>query len=202
MNRRVAGMNDVTSLTDRSTHFEFGANWADYSRMIDEPRITSAMDNVRALVGDVRGRTVLDIGSGSGLFSLAALRLGAARVLAVDIDENSVATTRTTLTNLAGDAEWKADQVSVFDLSSSTYGRFDVVYSWGVLHHTGSMWEAVARAADMVEPGGIFAFALYEKTPLCGFWEKEKRFYTRAGQAMQKLLRGCYMLVYAAGLAA
>jgi len=73
-------------LLDVTTHFRFGENWADYSDLVDERRIASARDNVAALAGDLRGKSFLDIGSGSGLFSVAALRLGASRVLAVDID--------------------------------------------------------------------------------------------------------------------
>src|SRR5262245_65599720 len=84
-------MND---LLDVSTHFRFGQNWADYSKLVDERRINDAVDSVRGLVGDLKGKTFLDIGSGSGLFSVSALRLGAKQVVATDIDEDSVATTR------------------------------------------------------------------------------------------------------------
>lgn len=187
-------------LTDRASHFEFGQNWASYSKLIDESRLAMAYENVRALAGDLRGKTFLDIGSGSGLFSLSALRLGASRVLAIDIDENSVATTQSVLTTNAPPGSWEAQRISVFDLSPETHGEFDVVYSWGVLHHTGDMWTAIGKAAAMVKPGGMFAFALYEKTPICGFWKKEKQFYTKAPRAVQNLLRSIYYAIYVGGL--
>lgn len=189
-------------LTDRSQHFEFGQNWADYALLVDEPRRQAAEENVRELAGDVAGKTFLDIGSGSGLFSLAALRLGAARVMAVDLDENSVATTRKVLATADAADRWQAEQISVFDLSPDRHGTFDIVYSWGVLHHTGKMWDAIDKASAMVRPGGTFAFALYEKTPLCGFWKKEKRFYMKRGPRTQKFLQRVYMAAYGGALLA
>lgn len=186
-------------LTDRSSHFDFGKNWADYSRLIGEERLELAVENVTRLLPDLAGKSFLDIGSGSGLFSAAALRLGAARVHAIDIDEHSVETTRRVLTMLAPEADWRAEQRSVFDLSPDEIGRFDSVYSWGVLHHTGDMWRALDRAAAMVAPGGRFAFALYQKTPLCGAWRLEKRAYMRAPPAVQRFLCAAYKLLYQAG---
>lgn len=189
----------ASGLTDRASHFDFGKNWDDFSKLIDDEKLEMATESVQRLVPDISGKTVLDIGSGSGLFSVAALRLGAARVAAVDIDENSVATTRRVLGSFAADNRWTAEQMSVFDLSPDRMGQFDVVYSWGVLHHTGDMWRAVECAAGMVAPGGTFAFALYEKTPLCGAWRVEKKFYMRAPRPVQRLLGSLYKAAYQAG---
>jgi 2-polyprenyl-6-hydroxyphenyl methylase/3-demethylubiquinone-9 3-methyltransferase len=92
-------------------------------------------------------------------------------------------------------------QRSVFELSPAE-GRFDVVHSWGVLHHTGALWRAMETAAAMVAPGGTFAVALYRRTPLCGFWKREKRLYAAAPPPVQAVVRGLYKVAYAAGLAA
>jgi 2-polyprenyl-6-hydroxyphenyl methylase/3-demethylubiquinone-9 3-methyltransferase len=186
-------------LTERETHFDFGKNWARYSELIDCDRLAAATESVRRLVPDVAGKTFLDIGSGSGLFSLAALHLGAARVHAVDIDEDSVTTTRKVLASFGDDSRWTAEQRSVFDLSPDELDTFDVVYSWGVLHHTGDMWKAIDRASKMVAAGGTFALALYEKTPLCGAWRVEKKAYMRAGPRVQRLARGLYIGLYRLG---
>nr|NUR37919.1 methyltransferase domain-containing protein [Sphingomonas sp.] len=186
-------------LLDVSTHFKFGENWADYSELVDDRRIASARESVESLVGDLKGKSFLDIGSGSGLFSIAALRLGASQVLAVDIDPDSVATTRKLLSRERG-GTWRAEQISVFDLPVRVHERFDTVYSWGVLHHTGAMWRALDCACAMVKPGGIFAFALYERTPLCGPWTHEKRLYRRLPGAIQKLFRGIYLTAWGAGM--
>src|SRR3954470_16401378 len=168
----------MTDLLDVSTHFRFGQNWADYSKLVDDRRISDAVESVKGLVGDLTGKSFLDIGSGSGLFSVSALRLGASEVLATDIDEDSVATTRKLLSR-EDRGHWQAERISVFELAERLHDKFDVVYSWGVLHHTGAMWRAVDTAAGMVKPGGLFAFSLYEKTPMCGFWTQEKRMYRR-----------------------
>jgi 2-polyprenyl-3-methyl-5-hydroxy-6-metoxy-1,4-benzoquinol methylase len=188
-------------LKEREAHFEFGKNWESFTDLLDQNRMALAEESLRRLV-DVKGKRVLDIGSGSGLFSLAALNLGA-EVLAVDIDEHSTAATTASLERYApATSKWAARQVSVFDLDPATHGQFDVVYSWGVLHHTGAMWEAIEAASRMVAPGGKFVLALYERTPLCGVWTVEKRLYSRAPRLLQRLAQAAYVATYSAGLLA
>lgn len=186
-------------LLDVSTHFRFGENWAQYSKLVDDRRIADATDSVRRLVGDLAGKSFLDVGSGSGLFSLGALRLGAKEVLALDIDEDSVATTRKQLSKEPS-TNWSAERISVFDLPNKVRKKFDVVYSWGVLHHTGAMWRAVDTASRMVKPGGLFAISLYEKTPFCPAWRQEKRLYRKLPKPVQALFRGVYLTAWGAGL--
>jgi cyclopropane fatty-acyl-phospholipid synthase-like methyltransferase len=187
------------SLTDRNTHFEFGENWKNYSKTIDQKRINSAIEGVRKLFPDnLTGKTFLDIGCGSGLHSLAALSLGAASVTAIDIDENSVNTTQELLTTHAPDLKWTARVASVFDASPDTVGKFDVVYSWGVLHHTGDMWTAIERAGRLVKPGGRFGIAIYYSTAYDSIWKAEKRFYSQAPRPVQWFIRQIYMAAFIA----
>lgn len=193
-------MNAPTTDTDR---FAFGRNWASYSALIDHARVDAAVAGVRRLVGreSLAGSRFLDIGSGSGLHSLAACLMGAAQVTAVDLDPDSVETTRRVLSRLGGEVRWTADRVSVFDLSPATHGVFDIVYSWGVLHHTGRMEEAVACAASMVAPGGLLIVALYQKTPLCEFWKWEKRAYVRHPRTFAPAARVLFKAAMVAGYA-
>ena len=168
-------------LTDRKAHFEFGANWRDYAKTVDKSRIDSAVAGMSKLFPEgLAGKTFLDIGCGSGLHSLAALMLGAAKVVATDIDENSVGTTRDMLQKYAASQNWEAKLLSIFDATPDNLGKFDVVYSWGVLHHTGKMWNAIERAAAFVAGGGQFALAIYAKTPFDLPWKIEKRIYSSA----------------------
>ncbi|WP_274629292.1 class I SAM-dependent methyltransferase [Arvimicrobium flavum] len=181
-------------LKDVSTHFAFGENWKRYSALIDENRIRDAANELKRLLGvdALQGRSFLDIGCGSGLHSLAALRLGAGRVVGIDIDPESVATTRSVIERFAPGADFRALEASVFGLHDAALGRFDYVYSWGVLHHTGAMWDAIECAADAVNENGRLALALYRKTPLCGVWRVEKRLYKSSPAVVQATLRGAY----------
>ena len=153
------------------------------------------MRGLQRLLGDgsLRGLRFLDIGCGSGVHAAAALRLGAAHVDAIDFDPRSVETSRATLARFCPGQPWNVECRSVFDLDPSIDGSYDVVYSWGVLHHTGHMARAIDRACNMVRPQGEFLFALYRKTPACRFWRLEKRWYASTGPWLERLARGIYI---------
>src|SRR5262245_4939044 len=184
--------------------FAFGENWASYASLVDDDRLAEAERGLVRLLGPegLRGRSMIDIGCGSGLHAAAAARLGAARIVAVDIDAKSVSTTQALLARHAPRLAADVRQASVFDLDPATIGVFDVVYSWGVLHHTGAMHEAIRRAARLVAPGGLFAFALYRRTRLCGLWRREKRWYAAASPRAQALARRVYVTALRAGFLA
>jgi len=181
-------------LTDVSTHFAFGENWASYAEKIGPAQIDEAVLGVLRLLEpvDVNGKRWLDIGSGSGLHSVAAARLGASEIVAIDIDPDSVRTSQSVLSRFAAGTPWRTERASVLDLSPETLGRFDVIYSWGVLHHTGRMHEALARAAALCADGGAFAFALYRRTWCDWFWRLEKPWYSRASRGGQAAARATY----------
>lgn len=147
--------------------FEFGRNWSAFLSVLDDERIAKAEESLRHMLGmeDLEGKTFLDIGSGSGLFSLAARRLGA-RVHSFDFDSNSFACTNELRRRyFEGDADWKVEQGSALDRKYiESLGKFDIVYSWGVLHHTGSMWEALENAALPVAGNGKLFIAIYNDT--------------------------------------
>lgn len=182
-------------LTSRESHFEFGENWLSFLDVVSEGRIAAAVRGLEQLFpdGELHGKRFLDIGCGSGLSMLAALRLGAAEVIGVDIDERSVEASRQCLNKFAPDDKWGVTRSSVFDLAPGESGRFDIVHSWGVLHHTGDMWAAIEKAAMMLEHDGLFAIALYKKTPFCALWRIEKLIYSRSPSTVQTLLRWIYL---------
>jgi SAM-dependent methyltransferase len=190
-------MTTQEELLEVKSHFAFGENWSQYSQKIDHARITQAEESLLRLVGreNIEGRTFLDIGCGSGLFSLAAVRLGCKQLLAVDLDPKSVETTRRTLSLHANGGNWDVQNVSVFHLDPTKLGTFDTVYSWGVLHHTGAMYDAIAKASKMVAPKGTITLALYAKTPFCGMWRVEKRIYSQAPKWVQKVIETVYIEV-------
>jgi 2-polyprenyl-6-hydroxyphenyl methylase/3-demethylubiquinone-9 3-methyltransferase len=178
--------------------FEFGKNWESYSQLIDEDRIAMATSRLVSLLGvrSLSGRSFLDIGCGSGLHALAALRLGAEGLLAIDFDPDSVATTRKVLERFWGKPNQSVRRLSVFDLDKEGIGNFDIVYSWGVLHHTGDMNRAIRIAAAHVKPGGLFAVALYGKTRFCGAWTKIKRWYVNASPGQRARAERIYVRLY------
>src|SRR5579872_7235538 len=177
---------------DLASHFAFGENWASYAQGIDEERIAEAERGLTHLVGEtmLTGRSFLDIGCGSGIHALAAFRLGARQVTAIDIDPVSAATTEALLRKYAPSQNYRVHHVSVFDLPPD---KFDIVYSWGVLHHTGAMEEAIERTAQCVAPNGLFVFALYRQTLLCPLWTLEKRWYSKAGPRAQGLAQSLFV---------
>jgi len=183
--------------------FAFGTNWRAFLDVLDERRIAEAEKSLCALLGRDRlaGLSFLDIGSGSGLFSLAARRLGA-RVHSFDYDPDSVACTATLRERyFPGEEEWTVGSGSALDADYlASLGNFDVVYAWGVLHHTGAMWQAIENAAACVAPGGLFYFALYRRTPLCRAWAWEKRWYAQASPAAQRRARQLYIALIRIGL--
>ena len=162
--------------------FEFGANWSSFARLLDAERIASAERRLASMLGtqDLSGRRFLDIGCGSGLHSLAALRLGAKEVVAIDLDATSVATTRAVLARFWNRDNASVRELSVFQLEGRPCGEFDIVYSWGVLHHTGDMQRAIRVAATQTASGGLLALALYGKTRYCAMWKRIKRWYVNA----------------------
>jgi 2-polyprenyl-6-hydroxyphenyl methylase/3-demethylubiquinone-9 3-methyltransferase len=169
---------------ERGERFAFGKNWRRFLAVVDEARIEAACASLTRFLGvaDLCGRSFLDAGSGSGLFSLAAARLGA-RVRSFDYDPESVGCTRDLRRLHAPEgADWSVEEGSVLDEAwLAGLGTFDVVYSWGVLHHTGARWRALANVAVRVAPGGRLFVAIYnDQGRRSRFWRLVKRIYCKS----------------------
>jgi 2-polyprenyl-3-methyl-5-hydroxy-6-metoxy-1,4-benzoquinol methylase len=191
------GDNDFTAQHEcevsSGRRFRFGRNWAGFVRRLNHERIAEAENNLNEFLGEgsLAAKTFLDIGSGSGLSSLAARRLGAT-VLSFDFDGQSVACTEELQRRFRpGDKSWVIEHGSVLDQHYlAGLGQFDIVYSWGVLHHTGAMWQAMENVKPLVKPGGRLFIAIYND---CGEvsrgWLRRKRRYN----ALPRLLRPLYV---------
>ena len=185
--------------------FAFGKNWQAFLAALDEDRVNQAVRSLQGMLGlkSLAGKKFLDLGCGSGLFSLAAHRLGA-EVVSLDFDADSVACTEE-LRQRFGDAAlaWDVMQGSVLDGElMRSLGRADVVYSWGVLHHTGEMDRAIRLSCERVNPGGLFFIAIYnDQGGASRRWLKIKRAYNRIPSWLRPLwvvmVAGCYETKFA-----
>lgn len=160
--------------------FAFGANWTSYLATVDGERITAAQQSLIDYLGhDLSGVRFLDVGSGSGLFSLAARNLGA-DVVSFDYDPGSVACTEEIRNRYRPhDKGWTVLQGDVLDRDFlAALGHFDVVYAWGSLHHTGALYESMANAASLVAPHGRLYLSVYNhQGPVTAAWRWVKRTY-------------------------
>ena len=155
---------DFTKEVIKGSRFEFGKNWEQFLILLNEERIKLAEDSLLRLLDlkTLEGKTFLDIGSGSGLFSLAAKRLGAV-VHSFDFDPQSLSCTAELKKRYyQDDSNWHVESGDILNLEYlENLGKFDIVYSWGVLHHTNDMWNALNNASERVIDGGTLFISIY-----------------------------------------
>lgn len=186
--------------------FSFGKNWAAYLKKLTPKKVELAKKSLADFTKqDFKGKSFLDIGCGSGLFSLAASLLGA-KVVSVDVDENSLSCARYLRAQYKiGEDEWTIKKASALDKTSlEALGEFDIVYSWGVLHHTGNMWDALQNVVSLVKEQGLLYIAIYNDFKGLPFssktWVKIKRVYSGSGRVLRSVIKLIYVCMLIAGI--
>jgi len=173
---------------DNDLRYGFGKNWSDFvKKNFSQERVSSSQKDLLDFLklDSLVDKTFLDIGCGSGLHSLAAYRSGAKKIVSFDYDINSVNTTKFLRENEGNPANWEVLQGSVLDKEfMEKLPKFDIVYSWGVLHHTGDMWQAIQNATIPLKETALFFIALYtwdsQVSPTAEFWLDIKKKYNKA----------------------
>jgi SAM-dependent methyltransferase len=200
MRHTASGRANSKSTAD-TMRYGFGENWAEFvAKDFSEERVRAAQSHLLSFLKlvDLRGKSFLDIGCGSGLHSLAACRAGAERVVSFDYDKHSVRTTEKLRELVGSPSQWRVVQGSVLDRNFlGGLERADIVYSWGVLHHTGDMWRAIENAALPMRDDGVFYIALYTADagimrPSPQYWLNVKKSYNQAGPLRRRCMEWAY----------
>ncbi len=189
----------VTEMKKTDFRFEFGKNWRDFLNTLDDKKIEEAKKSLihPLKMESLKNKTFIDIGCGSGLFSYCAYVLGAKKVVSIDIDEDAIQCCQILKEKAGNPANWKIIHGSILDETLvSSLQKYDIVYSFGVLHHTGNMWKALQNTIELVNDNGYLYLALYNyKRGINGSktWLMIKKVYNKS----PKILKNVYFFVYA-----
>ncbi len=198
-------MNDT--LAKQELRFNFGKNWRRFITNLTEEQIIKAETSLKLMLKaeTLAGKKFLDIGSGSGLFSLAAMRLGASYVRSFDHDMQSVHCALELKRRFFADSNvWEIEQGSALDESYlKSLGKFDIVYSWGVLHHTGNLQKALQNVLVPLETGGMLFISIYnDQGRTSRIWTKIKRFYNALPRELRfTVLFPSFFVIYGTNIA-
>ena len=172
--------------------FDFGSNWEEFSKWrIDPRRLEIACESLQSLLEkkSFAGKSFLDVGCGSGLFSIAAHKLGATKVVGIDVDPRCIEISQANRNFLAPGAPIEFYVASALEPEQlKRFGSFDLVYAWGSLHHTGSMWSAVRNVSGCVGPGGLMILAIYNKHLTSPVWKVIKWTYNQVPRLVQRFM--------------
>jgi len=185
---------------EKNLVFDFGANWQQFSQSsLDSLKFEEAFNSLDQLIGHekIKGSSFLDIGCGSGIFAIAASLAGAKKVVGIDISKESIAVSIGNKKRFANQNTIDFFHKSVFDDDILQLGQFDIVYSWGVLHHTGDMWWSIKIASQLVSPNSLFVIAIYNKHWSSKIWKVIKRFYNIVPAIIQRLMIWLFFIIIA-----
>jgi len=175
----------------KNIFFNFGKNWQAYSaHSLNNQKFNEALGSLRDLIGEgkIKNSKFLDVGCGSGIFAIAASKIGAKEVVGIDISEESISASLQNQKTFAPFRKIRFFRKSILDKDIFNLGKFDIVYSWGVLHHTGKMQQAIENTLSLVKKDGLLVLAIYNKHWSSPFWKIIKMFYNISPNFIKKAL--------------
>ena len=193
--------------------FDFGQNWKEFSEHALTPeRFQQARIHFGELMHGIAidGKTFIDIGFGQGLTLLCSL-LSGARAFGLDINPKCRAVFAFNRERMLHNSNLDAlvavgsilDGKALDQVHEWAPNGFDIVHSWGVLHHTGAMWTAIENAISFVAPGGHLVLAIYNRHWSSRAWTMIKKLYVRSPAWAQATLNWLFVpVIYLAKLVA
>jgi 2-polyprenyl-3-methyl-5-hydroxy-6-metoxy-1,4-benzoquinol methylase len=182
--------------------FGFGKNWTKFiETKFNEERVKSSIDVFCEFTGlsDLLGKSFIDVGCGSGLHSVAASRMKAKSIFSFDFDPHAVKITKLLMERELNKNQWQVEQGSILDKDYlQKLAKYDFVYSWGVLHHTGAVWDAISNTCELVKKDGMMYLALYslDVQPQAEFWLNVKQKYVKAGKLKRLYMEQWYFFKF------
>ena len=187
-------------MTVEDKKFEFGKNWQKFLRHnFSDQTLNASKKRLAEFLGDtsLQNKTFIDFGSGSGLHSLSALELGSARVVSVDFDKEAIECAEGLKLNSLYSDRWEIKRGSILDKNFlEDLGFFDVVYCWGVAHHTGGMWQALENITLNVKKEGLLFVAIYNHVGGrlgSKMWHQVKKSYNQSPYFIKKIMEWVYI---------
>lgn len=196
-------LSDVIMNKNKEKRFAFGKNWKAYiSTQFNDETYKQAEHSLLNFLDDfnLKGKSVLDMGCGSGIHSLVFARSGASSIVSVDYDEDSVECAQSVAHSEKNNVSWVVKQGSLLDdVFVDSLGKFDLVYCWGVAHHTGDMWKALQNLAVCVKPNGLLYIAIYNTVPGrlgSSYWYRIKKLYVSVPRLIQIIMEWIYFFIH------
>ncbi|MGB8953166.1 MAG: methyltransferase domain-containing protein [Candidatus Aminicenantales bacterium] len=139
---------------------------------------------------EVKGRTVLDAGCGTGIFSIIFARNGAEKVVGIDISPGSLQTAQSLKEKFGlRNAEFRKQDMLKLPFGEET---FDIVWAWGTVHHTTDPFGAIEELTKVLRTGGSLLLAVYRRTKLTFIHEAIRKTLVRTPRktwtALSKIL--------------